>query len=156
MLTVSVLLQIHHAEENLGISDENSGFLLTVMALSAAVSTTMVGLLSDQIAFSGKVLVLQGLLLLSGISTALLPFYGTYELLAVYMMTQGVSLGFTALIPVISVEIVGEAHCTIALGLIVLYTTSGVFGPPIAGLFLSTIYPLPVCPCPSLCLAALV
>ena len=138
----TLFLQIRHAEDNLDITDEKSGFLLTVMAVSGAVSTTIVGLLSDRIAFTGKILVVQALLLLGGISTALLPFYQTYELLAIYMIIQGLSMGFTTLIPVISVAIVGEEHCTITVGLVFFYQITAVFGPLIAG--------------PSICLSVII
>ena len=113
------------------------------MATSAAVSAMIVGLAADRIAFAYKILFIQVLLLLGGVSTMLLPYYQTYVLLAIYMIAYGLAMGFSALTPVISVEIVGEEHCTGALGLVTLYQLTVAVGPPIAG----------VCLCLSVCLS---
>ncbi|XP_062518955.1 monocarboxylate transporter 12-like [Corticium candelabrum] len=101
--------------------------------MSAAGSTVTVGLIADHLTIQHKILLLQLLLLLGGISTMLLPFYHTFALVAVYMAAYGVAMGFTTLISVITVAIVGEEQSMLAIGMITLYASSSIIGPPIAG-----------------------
>ncbi|XP_062514626.1 monocarboxylate transporter 13-like isoform X2 [Corticium candelabrum] len=124
---------VRHAEDNLNVSEERSGFLLTVMAVSAAVSTMTVGLISDYFVLQYKIVLLQVLLLLAGISTMLFSFYQTFTLLAIYVMVYGVATAFTALIPVIVAAVVSEEETTLAIGLASFYVSAAVIGPPIAG-----------------------
>ena len=145
-------LQVRHAEDNLKVSEERSGFLLTVMAVSAAVSTMTVGLISDYFVLAFKIVLLQVLLLLAGISTMLFSFYQTFTLLTIYVMVYGVATGFTALIPVIVAAVVSEEETTLAAGLASFYVSAAVIGPPIAGLLSVCLF---VClsVCRSVCLS---
>ena len=138
-------LQVRHAEDNLNVSEERSGFLLTVMAVSAAVSTMTVGLISDYFVLQYKIVLLQVLLLLAGISTMLFSFYQTFTLLAIYVMVYGVATAFTALIPVIVAAVVSEEETTLAIGLASFYVSAGLIGPPIAGLLYIYIVCMYVC-----------
>ena len=78
------------------VDEEQSGFLLTAMAVTAAFSSIATGLIGLRI--KRKMFLVQLLIAVGGLSSLLFPFYQSYQHLIVYMIIQGVCFGYVSLV----------------------------------------------------------
>ncbi|XP_062521762.1 monocarboxylate transporter 13-like isoform X2 [Corticium candelabrum] len=95
-ITIPMTYIVEYAEETVEVDEEQSGFLLTAMAVTAAFSSIATGLIGLRI--KRKMFLVQLLIAVGGLSSLLFPFYQSYQHLIVYMIIQGVCFGYVSLV----------------------------------------------------------
>ena len=117
----------------MNVDEGKSGFLLTVMFLTAAISCVLTGMLAKRV--KRKIFLLQLLFAVGGLSSLLFPFYNSYAHLMVYMIIQGVAYSHITLLPVIPLmsKMITIRENADAFALQTFTQTAGLLGVPIAG-----------------------
>ncbi|GAB1603165.1 monocarboxylate transporter 12-like [Argonauta hians] len=119
----------------LNFTRNQSALLLSVIGISNTIFRIVIGWISDQ-KWSNSFMINYAAMIISGICTAMVPFFTNYPLLICYCFVYGLTLAAAiSLRSIIMVELLGIENLTIAFGLIVMCQgVSSFFGSPIAGL----------------------
>ena len=124
-------MQFRYAEEFLNVEEDHSGFLLTAMMLASAVGSLVTGVFG--IRLKHKLLLLQFLVGLGGVSSLQFPLYRSYWHLVFYMILQGIAFSHATLLPVIPSDMVHIQDASDAFGLQTFAQAVGFLGVPATG-----------------------
>uniref|UniRef100_A0A0L8IES1 Major facilitator superfamily (MFS) profile domain-containing protein n=2 Tax=Octopus bimaculoides TaxID=37653 RepID=A0A0L8IES1_OCTBM len=119
-----------------GMTQKKSAILMSLLGLFTTIGEFLLGVFVDLLHFGTKNMYIFSLLI-SSVSTMLLPYCYTFQYIAPVVCLYSLALGFTvSLRLVLTTEVVGLEHSTKAYS--VLCVTSGIAGlvsPPLFGLF---------------------
>ncbi|XP_045201696.2 monocarboxylate transporter 13-like [Mercenaria mercenaria] len=116
------------------IQEEDAAWVASTIGISSITGRIVLGYLADR-PFVNRMIMFKAALLMTGISTSLLPLFNTLWLLLIYAVVYGVSTGITlSLTSVVLADIAGIDLLADAMGLNNLFSAFGsLLGPPLAG-----------------------
>ncbi|XP_045170600.2 monocarboxylate transporter 9-like [Mercenaria mercenaria] len=117
-----------------GIREDDAAWVASTIGISSIAGRIVLGYLADR-PFINRMIMFKTALLMTGISSSLLPLFNTLWLLLIYAVVYGVSTGITlSLTPVVLVDIAGIDLLADAMDLNNLFSAIGsLLGPPLAG-----------------------
>ncbi|XP_071095527.1 monocarboxylate transporter 12-like [Haliotis cracherodii] len=124
---------------DMDISLKDAAFLISIIGITNTVGRVVVGFVSDQ-TWADCLLINNIALIIAGVATILVPFYGSYGLLSAYVAIFGLGIAvFVSLRSIIMVELMGLERLTSAFGLVIMFQgMSSYIGAPIAGAIADT------------------
>ncbi|XP_046580867.1 LOW QUALITY PROTEIN: monocarboxylate transporter 12-like [Haliotis rubra] len=124
---------------DMDISLKDAAFLISIIGITNTVGRVVVGFVSDQ-SWADCLLINNIALIIAGVATILVPFYGSYGLLSAYVAIFGLGIAvFVSLRSIIMVELMGLEKLTSAFGLVIMFQgMSSYIGAPIAGAIADT------------------
>ncbi|XP_026846740.1 monocarboxylate transporter 12 [Drosophila persimilis] len=127
-------LYIAAYSEELGISKQNSSYLIATIGVANTVGRIILGYVSDK-PWVNRLLVYNVCLTACGFATAMVPLCKDFNSLAMYCVVFGFTIGaYVGLTSVILVDLLGLEKLTNAFGLLLLFQGIASFiGPPIGG-----------------------
>uniref|UniRef100_T1JMT4 Major facilitator superfamily (MFS) profile domain-containing protein n=1 Tax=Strigamia maritima TaxID=126957 RepID=T1JMT4_STRMM len=118
----------------LGVSSEDSSFLISIIGIANTISRVVLGYISDK-PWLNRLWLYNGSLTICGVSTMFSALCLDYNSMAVYAVVFGATAGaYVGLTSVILVDLLGLEKLTNAFGLLLLFQgVASVIGPPITG-----------------------
>ncbi|XP_060565303.1 monocarboxylate transporter 13-like isoform X2 [Ruditapes philippinarum] len=118
-----------------GVNGDSAAWIASTIGISSIAGRVVLGYVADR-PFANRMTMFKIALVISGISTALLPLFETLWLFLVYAVIYGISSGITlSLTSVVLADITGINLLADAMGLNNLFSAFGsLLGPPITGL----------------------
>ncbi|XP_033724502.1 monocarboxylate transporter 13-like isoform X1 [Pecten maximus] len=119
---------------DLHLSTFESSLLISIIGISDTMTRILVGYISDK-PWANSILINNVVLITGGVATIFVPFYGQFEVLAVYAIVTGATIGvFMTLRTIIMVELLGIQNLSRSYGLMSLSMGISSFaGSPIGG-----------------------